>query len=204
MAISTANELRTALQNWANDTAGGILSTDRLNEQIALAEAWLNRKLRTKGMEATMTSTALVSGAASLPTGFRAWKELRFDGDIDYTLQPKPLEWIRAQDDTATGNARYFAVTSTQVVCWPPTGPIKGTYYKELTSLTGLTTTGNWLLTSHPDLYLASCLTEAALYLKDDAMSSMWRQRATATLDEMQDTDDADSLDGGVLAVRAR
>lgn len=204
MAITTANELRTAVQNWCNDASGGILTTDRLNECIAMAEAWFNREIRTKGMEATMTSTALTSGAASLPTGFRAWKELRFDGDTDYTLQPKPLEWIRAQDDTATGNARFYAVTSTQVVCWPPTGPIKGTYYKELTSLTGLTTSGNWLLTSHPDLYLAAVLVEAALYLKDDAMASMWRQRASATLDELNLTDELDSLDGGVLAIRAR
>lgn len=201
MAITTANELRTAVANWVNNTT---LTTDRQNECIALAEAWFNRELRTKGMEATMTSTALTSGAASLPTGFRAWKELRFDGDTDYTLQPKSLEWIRSRDDTDTGNAQYFAVTSTQVVCWPTTGPIKGTYYKELTSLTGLTTTANWLLTAHPDLYLAAVLTEAWLFLMDEEKAALWRQRAKATLDDLVRTDDSDSFDGGILAVRAR
>jgi hypothetical protein len=204
MAITTANELRTAVQNWAVDTAGNILTTDRLNECIALAEAWLNRKLRTRGMEATMGTTALSSGAASLPAGFLAFKELRFDGAIDYTLQPKSLEFVRAMDTDDAGNPRYFAVTSTQVICWPTAGSIKGTYFKALTSLSGLTTTGNWLLTSHPDLYLAATLTEASLYMVDDAKAVMWRQRATATLEELNKTDEADSFDGGVLAIRAR
>lgn len=201
MAITTADQLRTAVANWVNNT---ILVTDRQNECIALAEAMLNRVLRMRAMEETMASTSLSSGAASLPTGFLAFKELRFDGTRDYTLQPKNLEWIRAQDDTNTGDAQYFAVTGTQVVCWPPTGPIKGTYYKSLTSLTGLTSTGNWLLTAHPDLYLSATLTEAWLFLFDEEKAAMWRERTRALIEEIQFRDNADSLDGGVLAVRAR
>jgi hypothetical protein len=204
MAISTANELRTAVQNWMNDTSGNILTTDRLNECISMAEAGLNRVLRTKGMEATMGSTALTDGAASLPTGFLAWKELRFDGTVDYTLQPRSLEWIMAQDDTDLSEAIYYAINSTQVICRPTTGPIKGTYYKALTSLSGLTTTGNWLLTSHPDLYLSSVLTEAAIYWNDDAKAQMWRQRTVALIDEIQRSDVRDDFEGGVLSVRAR
>lgn len=205
MAISTANELRTAVQNWCNDASGGILTTDRLNEMIVLAEAWLNRKVRAKGMVESFATVALsANGSATLPTGFLAWKFLRLDADIDYTLQPKSLEWIRAQGSYDTSEARYFAVTSTLVVCWPLGGSITGHYYKSLTSLSGLTTTGNWLLTSHPDLYLAATLTEAALYLKDEQMANLWRQRAAATLDEVNRADEEDAMDGGILAVRAR
>jgi hypothetical protein len=203
MAITTANELRTALQNWVNDQSGGVLTTDRQNECIAMAEAMLNRVVRTKGMEATMTSTALTDGAASLPSGFRAFKEVRHAGDTNYTLQPKSLEWVRAQQ-ADTDNARYFAVTSTQVVCWPSTGPIKGTYYQALTSLTGLTTTGNWLLTSHPDVYLSAALTEAFVYLQDENRATLWRQRTVALLEELDLSDKRDDFDGGILAVRAR
>lgn len=204
MAITTADELRTALANWTNDTSANILTTDRQNECIALAEAMLNRIVRIKGMEATMTSTALTNGAASLPTGFLAWKELRYDGDVEYTLQPKSLEWIRAQGDADTSEARYFAVTSTQVICYPYGGPIKGTYYKSLTSLTGLTSTGNWLLTSHPDLYLSAALTEAFVYMQDEQRAQMWRERTVALLREIEVTDMADDFNGGVLAIRAR
>lgn len=204
MAITTADQLRTALANWTNDTSANILTTDRQNECIALAEAMFNRTIRIKGMEATMTSTSLTDGAASLPSGFLAFKELRYDGDTEYTLQPKSLEWIRAQGDADTSEARYFAVTSTQVICYPYGGPIKGTYYKSPTSLTGLTSTGNWLLTSHPDLYLSASLTEAFLYMQDDENAVKWRQRTVALLRELEISDMADDFNGGVLAIRAR
>jgi hypothetical protein len=204
MAITTADQLRTALQNWTNDQSGGVLSTDRQNECITLAEAMFNRVIRTKGMEATMTSTSLTDGAASLPTGFLAFKELRYDGDTEYTLRPRSLEWIRAQGDADTSEAVYYAISSTQVICYPYGGPIKGTYYKALTSLTGLTATGNWLLTSHPDLYLSAALTEAFIYLQDDARAVQWRQRTVSLLDELDKTDQRDDFDGGPIAVRAR
>jgi len=202
MSFTTADDFRTAVGGWINNSTEA--TTARINDWITLFEAEFNRKIRVKGMEATMTSTSLSSGAASLPTGFLAWKELRFDGTIDYTLYPKSLEWIRAQDDTSTGDAQYFAITSTQVICWPPTGPIKGTYFKSLTSLAGLTTTANWLLTASPDLYLAGVLTEAFVFLEDDAKAALWRDRARAILADIESNDQQDDFEGGILAVRAR
>jgi hypothetical protein len=201
MSFATADAFRTALADWINNTEA---TTARLNDWISLFEAEFNRKIRIKGMEATMTTTALSSGAASLPTGFLAWKELRFDGARDYTLKPKSLEWIRAQDDTSTGDAMYFAITSTQVVCWPPAGSIKGTYFKSLTSLSGLTSTTNWLLTASPDLYLAGALTEAYVFFNDEEKASMWRGRAKAIMDDMEKGDQRDDFDGGPLAMRAQ
>jgi hypothetical protein len=199
MSISTYSELLTAVENWAHRDDSAF--TARVPEFIKLAEARFNRTLRTTDMETTLASTALVSGAASLPTGFLAFKELRFDGDVSYTLQPKPLEYIRARDDDS-GNAMYFAVTGSQVVCWPTTGPIAGTYYKEVPDLqTNLT---NWLLTSHPDLYLFAVLTESALFTQDDSRVPLWAEKTAALLDSVQRADDKNQYDGGVLAIRAR
>lgn len=200
MALTTYAELLTAVANWCHrdDTA----FTDRVPEFVKLAEARFNRSLRTTDMQETFASTALSSGAASLPTGFLAWTELRLDGDVDYTLQPKSLEWIRAQDDTNTGDAKYFAVTGSQVICWPPAGSIKGTYYKEISDLQ--TNSTNWLLTSHPDLYLFATLVESALFTQDDSRIPLWAEKASALLDAVQRADDRNQFDGGILAVRAR
>jgi hypothetical protein len=198
MAITTTTELKTAIANWSNRSD----LTSRLEEFISIFEASFNRNVRVKGMEATMTTTALSSGAASLPTAFLAFKELRFDGAIDHTLQPKSLEWIRAQDQDAGGDPLYFAITSSQVVCWPATGSIKGTYYRSLPSLTG--TASNWLLSAHPDIYLFGALTELAIYIQDEQRASMWRDRTRAMLDELERADAGDDFDGGVLAIRAR
>lgn len=200
MTISTYAQLQTAVASWAHrdDTT----FTDLVPDFIRLAEARFNRTLRTSDMEATLASSALTSGALSLPTGFLAFKELRFAGSVTYTLQPKSLEWIRAQDNTATGDAVYYAITGSSVVCWPPTGPIEGTYYTEIPALADNST--NWLLTDHPDLYLFATLVEAALWMQDDSRIPLWAEKASALLDAVQREDDRDQFDGGVLAVRAR
>lgn len=197
MAITTAAELKTALSNWLHRDDLGA----RLDEFIALAEARFNRQLRVRGMEASLASTALIDGAISLPTAFLAFKELRYDGDPTYTLEPRPLEWLRDQAACAD-RPGYFAVTNTQVICWPTSGSIKGTYYRSLPSL--VSNTGNWLLTSHPDLYLFATLEEAAIYIRDEKLGMMAMTRAQVLLDQLQGADNANALNGGPLTVRAR
>jgi hypothetical protein len=197
---TTYTELFTEVALWAHRDDSSF--TDRIPVFIKLVEARFNRTLRTTDMEATLVSTPLVSGAADLPDGFLAFKELRFAGDKTYTLQTKPLEFIRAQDSTSVGNAQYFAVTGSQVVCWPPTGPIAGTYYTEIPNLQDNET--NWLLTAHPDLYLFAVLTEAALFTQDDSRIPLWAEKTAALLDMVQRSDDRNQNDGGILAIRAR
>lgn len=197
MALGTATELKAAIGTWMQADDLG----DRANDFISLAEARFNRDLRTRAMETDLASTALVDGAVSLPTGFLAFKEVRNVGDANYTLQPKPLEWICAQDTAATGGPRFFAVTGSQIVCWPAAGSIRGTYFTAIPSLTS--EASNWLLTAHPDLYLFACLEEGAI-LTDDQRGQLWGSRAAALIRQIQARDDWDAFDGGVLAVRAR
>lgn len=197
MSISTATELKTALANWAKRDD----LSDRMDEFIVLAEAGINRSLRVRAMEASLASTALTDGAVTLPSDFLAFKELRYDGSPSYTLSPRPLEWIRAQSDLADWPI-YFAVTGLEVVCWPQSGSVKGTYYKAIPSLAS--NSSNWLLTQAPDLYLFAGLTEIAVYSMDEGRAVMWRQRARALIDEIQSSDNANQLNGGPLTVRAR
>lgn len=201
MTISTNAELITAVTNWCHRT-GDTEFIAAIPDFIRLAEVRFNRTLRTTDMEATLASSALTAGALALPDGFLAFKELRFDSTSDYTLQPKSLEFIRAQDDTSSSNPRYFAVTGGSVVVWPPTGPIKGTYYEEIPDLA--TNSTNWLLDSSPDLYLFATLTESALWTQDDSRLPLWAEKAAVLLDAVQKADDRNQFDGGVLATRAR
>lgn len=197
MAITTATELRTALEGWLYRTD----VTARLDEFIALFEARFNRDVRVRGMEASMASTALVSGAVANPTAFLAWKELRCDTDHDYTLEPRPLEWIRNQADYAA-SPLYFAVMDAQTVCYPTSGSVLGTYYRFLPSLTSNST--NWLLTAHPDLYLMGSLEEAAIYTRDETLMAMASRRAASILESLKASDTANALNGGPLTARAR
>lgn len=197
MSISTATELKTALENWSKRPD---LST-RLDEFIALFEAKANRVLRVNAMETAMSSTALTDGAITNPTGFMAWKELRYDGSLSWTLEPRPLEWIRAQPDLATFPI-YFAVANTQTICWPQSGNVEGTYYKAIPSLTA--NSANWLLTSHPDLYLSGCLEQLFEYTNNQARLGMYAAKTSFLLEQLQGSDNANRLNGGPLTARPR
>lgn len=197
MTISTAVELRTSIASWLHRTD----LTAVIPDFIALAEARFNRVLRVRGMEEALAATTLASGAVTLPTGFLAFKELRYDGSPSYTLRPTTLEWIRNQPADA-GRPGHFAVTNTQVVCWPTAGDIKGTYYKAVPALAS--NAANWLLTSHPDVYLFAALEEAAVYVQDEPRMQLWGSKASALLGIIQSADNANSINGGPLTARAR
>lgn len=198
MSISTATELKAALANWSHKTN----LTARLDEFIALFEARVNRNLRVRDMEQALVSTALDAvGAVANPTGFLAWKELRYDGSPSRALEPRALQWL-AGKPADTSQPLYFAVKDAQTVCWPTSGSVAGTYYQAIPSLTG--TASNWLLTSNPDAYLFGCLEEVAYYTRDTEAAQLWGTRAQALLDQIQSSDNANALNGGPLQTRAR
>jgi hypothetical protein len=195
--IGTYEELLTAIPLWANRSD----LTGMLPGFVRLFEARCNRDLRVRAMETSLTSTALVDGAFTLPSGFLAFKELRYDGSPAYTLEPRPAEWIRDQADLASAPL-YFALTGDQCVCYPTSGSVKGTYYTEIPSLAANST--NWLLTNHPDAYLWGALQEVAMYTRDANLAAAASERLRITLSSIEGTDKANSLAGGPLTVRAR
>lgn len=196
MSLATYSDLQTALSNWTHRDDLTAVWPDC----IRLAEARLNRKLRVRPMEADFSAT-LSSGEAALPSDFLAFKELRFDGDQNYSLQPRSLDWVKGQDSTATGDPLYFAVSGTNVVCWPRSGSVEGTYFQSIPALASNST--NWLLTAHPDLYLFASLVETALYTQDDGRIPLWASKASELLDQVQRMYDNDEHTGGSLVVRA-
>ena len=200
MAISTYSELQDAIAGWLHRDGDSTI-TERIPDFIRLAEARFNRVLRTRGMLESLASTPLVSGAAALPAGFLAFKELRCDASPSYTLQPKPLDWVRNQGTLAT-LPLHFAVTGDEVVCWPSSGSVLRAYYKQIPALADNAT--NWLLTAHPDLYLFASLVESALFTQDDSRIPLWAEKAAALIEQVQSQDNANAINGGPLTARAR
>lgn len=195
--IDDYESLIVAVSNWMHRAdLVGVIPTF-----VRLFEARANRALRVRAMEASFDSVELTSGAAALPSDFLGFKSLRYDGSPTYTLQPKPFEWVQNQPDLAD-NPLYFAVNDAQVVCWPQTGSIVGTYYQKIPSLIDNST--NWLLDDHPDLYLFGCLEEACIYTRNEKLGAVASQRAQMLLDSVSGADVGNSLNGGPLTVRAR
>jgi hypothetical protein len=197
MSLANYTDLQASVASWLNRTD----LTTQIVDAIRMFEARANRLLRVREMQATLASTALSSGAANLPTGFLEFEELR-SVTSGKTLQPKSLESIRRQDTTASGDPAYFAVAGTQVVCWPQSGNIQGTYYVAIPALASNAT--NWLLTSHPDIYLLGSLEEMSMYIKDDERIPLWARKCAALMEHLQSASERSEFAGGPIRMTVR
>jgi hypothetical protein len=179
MAISTYSELQTAANNYSDRSD----SADRVKEWIALFEARANRELGAVETDTTLTGTlnsrridlsavaieqpiALFlaeSGSDEVPIPFKT------DGTFPY-LSASGVP-TKAGFDVSLGFIDFDC-------------PLNSAYpfrlrFRQRFALSDSATT-NWLLTKHPDLYLAGTMMWGAGYREDLPMGQVWKQ----TLDE--------------------
>jgi hypothetical protein len=175
MAISTYAGLVTAVGNWLNR---GTTLDAMIPDFIALAEARFNRDIRAPDMEATATATA--TETVALPSDFLAARHLYLDVDPRVEIEPVSLSVRNSMFDSAsTGYPQQYAISDGQMLLSPaPSDDLTLTlhYWQALPALTASNTT-NWLLTSHPDVYLFGTLVEAEAYLWNDERVAGWESR---------------------------
>jgi len=207
MTISTKAELHTAVANWLNRSD----LTDRIPEFISLAEAQLNRLLRTREM--LVRSTASATGQyISIPTDYLEMMNI----ELTSTSPPKRLIYItsdrsddyREQQNNKTGTPDYYTIEGDSIQLLPTpdaTYTLQLNYYKDITAIAGLTDSGyNWLLTSHPDIYLYGTLLQSAPYLMDPQSIGVWGTMYAQSIQELQLSDDKSRYSGGTLNMRPK
>ena len=131
--------------------------------------------------EASGTLT-LDSATVTLPSDFREKLKLTYDDGIRYgEIEIIPPEMLALKKATlgTTGFPRFGAVIANgnQVRLSPVPDQAYVAVIDYVAALTSLsdTDTLNWLLTSHPDIYLYASLVESAPYLKDDERLPLWK-----------------------------
>ena len=203
MALTTYAELKTSVVDWLNRSD----LTSAIPDFISLAEAQIERNLRTRQMIVRSTAS-LTTEYSAVPDDFLEAKTFKLD-----TSPPTPLQFetIDSMDNlsvvyTSSGKPAYFSVVGNQFRFIPTpdttyTGEL--TYYAKLSKLSS-TNTSNWLLTAAPDIYLYGALMQAAPYLQDDARITVWAALYKNGLEELKLSDDRGSTSGGVLVTRAR
>jgi len=203
MALTTYAELKTSVGDWLNRSD----LTSAIPDFISLAEAQIERNLRTRQMIVRSTAS-LTTEYSAVPDDFLEAKTFKLD-----TSPPTPLQFetIDSMDNlsvvyTSSGKPAYFSVVGNQFRFIPTpdttyTGEL--TYYAKLSKLSS-TNTSNWLLTAAPDIYLYGALMQAAPYLQDDARITVWAALYKNGLEELKLSDDRGSTSGGVLVTRAR
>jgi hypothetical protein len=187
MAISTYSELQTAANNYAEAANAAA----RLQEFIALGEAKLNRRLGPVETDTTLTGVA---------------NSRRIDISSLSIVQPLALFLAETGNDevrvhfktdgtfpylSASGRPAYAAFdVSTTYIDFDR--PLSSAYpfrfrYRQRFALSDAVPT-NWLLTNHPDVYLAATMMWGAGYREDLSMGQVWKTLLDEAIPEIQHT----------------
>jgi hypothetical protein len=197
MAISTYAELQTALENWSHRTD----LTSVLPDFIVLAEAKLNRELRTRQMEleTTLTPTA---GVCTLPTDYLSLRRAYINTSVPVELEYLPPEQFRLKYPVTAGGSKYFTIEGESLLLADRgSTAVKILYYQTLPDLA--TNSTNWLLTAHPDLYLSAAMAELSDYIKDNNGVQKWNAKAVALLESVKGSDWLGKYSGSAMRVTA-
>jgi hypothetical protein len=204
MALTTYTELKTSIADWLNRTD----LTTTIPDFISLAEAQIERQLRTRQM-LTRTTLTIAAEFVSTPADFLEIRALKLTSTNPITpLTFMTMDSLDEQStiDIGSGRPKYFTVVGSEFR-FVPTPDASYTseivYFTKLSKLSSSVST-NFLLTSSPDAYLYGSLLQAAPYLQDDARIPVWTTLYERALSDLQVTDDRGATSGGKLLTRAK
>ena len=186
MLFSTYDELKASVTEFL--TRDDI--TSHIPGLILLAEAKFNRKCRQGGAETSTTLTP-TSGVAALPSDYAEWRAVNDTSSGLEIRYVTPSTFREDATPTTSGRPRSFTIIGTSLHFAPQsTGTVTLVYYRGITGLSA-SNTSNWLLTSHPDLYLYAVLAETYAFLKDYDEAARFEAKAEGAFQAMVEADRA-------------
>ena len=198
MALSTYSELKASIADWLNRDD----LTSVIPDLITLCEADLNRRLRVREMIARSTG-ATSTQFTVLPSDFLEARNVQINTSppavLDYR-SPEALDRYRATiGDNADTPIYYTLIGDTiEVAPTPSSGvTIEIVYYKKFTPLSDANP--NFILQTHPDVYLYGSLLHSAPYLHGDERIGTWAGIYDAKVERMNDADSSSQHSGNTL-----
>lgn len=177
MAFDTYSDLKTSIA----DILHRADLTTKIPDWIKLCEAAVNRVLRVRVME-TDNSLTLTSGArtVALPSGFVEPISLRLvisGEDRELLTQVLPTQLNINTESSSACRPEYWAINGTNIEFPNLADQTYTLSFRMLSSSFALSdsTTTNWLLTNHPDLYFYGSLIHSAPHLGQDARIGTWK-----------------------------
>lgn len=145
---------------------------------IALAEAQMQREIRHHKMmqraEADIDTRYFI-----LPTDWLETARFHVTGDRPTRLELTSMDdmlQMREMNGNAGGRPTHYTHAGNQLEVFPTPNAaynVELLYFQKIPAL-GPSTATNWLLTSHPDVYLYGALMQAAPYLESDQRLQIW------------------------------
>lgn len=192
MAIATYSDLQTAAASFLNRSD----LTSIIPDFITLAEGQITRRLMKAGPVREMmqrSDSTIDSEFIAVPDDFLGAKAMYLAPNylpIDF-VSPEEIVQRKTLYPNESGDPQCFSVVGGEFQFWPWNGDsfsAELTYWKKIPALS-VSNTSNWLLESHPDIYLYTTLIQSAPYLKDDARLTTWGTLAAAGIDDLVGAD---------------
>ncbi len=201
MALDTYANLQTAI---ANELSRSDLNSF-IPDWITLAESRINKALRVRQMETTM-STVMAAGVIAVPTNYVALKDAYITSTAPYAnLERKTANWIydNYPNRVADNTPRFVAREGTNFIFGPFPDANYTVRFDYWNRLAALSTGTNSVFLAYPGLWFFGALCESAHKLKADDRIPMWEQRFTSLLADVQDEDDDEFLSGSTMRMVA-
>ena len=203
MALNSYSALKTSVANWLNRSD----LTTEIEDFVVLAEKDFNSKLRIRKMIA-QTSVTINAETVALPTGFLQIRDFFItQGGTKHSLTyitPTQMDQIKGSSTSAMpevytilgDNFRFAPIPSSSF-----TGTLN--FYKEFDPLSD-SNTSNFILTSHPAIYLYGSLYHAANFLGgvEPRLIQQWQQMYATALERLERNDREDQFSGSPLQIR--
>lgn len=186
MAITTYEELKTAISSWTDDDdAAGFA-----DEYIDLVESRLLLEFRVMDMEAN-DSITLTSGEGSLPSDFKEVRRVKSDTSPDYPLEYVTPDVLKSMYPTTTsGYPRHYTIEDDKIIVRPTASTVTLYYYQDIPSLSD-SQTSNFVLSKVPGVYLHGCEAEHAWKYRKYERGSMADARMRELMELFKTADKA-------------
>lgn len=165
------------------DAVGNRNLSDVFPRLIQMAEAYLNKELRTRQQITSVTLT-FTNGAAPLPADFL--EMLHVFGTSQEQLRDSTLA-----DSRRVGSMwDRYSVDGGSIYIDGLNGTRDIKYYAKIPTLTASPTTSNWLLADSPDVYLHATTLEAAKFIKDVELAQATKVLLDNAMNELRIADE--------------
>ena len=204
MALTNYTTLKTSIANWLNRSD---LTDEIADDFIKLTEADFNSKLRVRKMIA-QTSFTVDTETEALPTGFLQVRDIYIlSGSTKYPLTYQtPSQMDSTVGTSTTGRPSSYTILGDTFRFSPKpddsyTAYIN--YYKSFDALSDTNTT-NYILSTHPAIYLYGSLFHAANFLGgiNPQQVQTWQQMYATTMERLELNDREDQVSGSPLQIR--
>ena len=204
MALTTYTELKTSLANWLNRSD---LTTEIGDDFIKLTEADFNSKLRVRSM-ITQVNITINAETVALPTDFLQIRDFYILSGQTKTplVYTTPASMDTTSGTSTTGKPTSFTILGDTLRFSPKpdaTYTAVMNYFKKFPALSSTNAT-NYILASHPAIYLYGSLFHAANFLGgiNPQQVSTWQQMYATAMERLELNDREDEYNGSPLQVR--